>query len=298
MKDQSRFAKKALGQNFLTSTYVRDKILKEAGDLKGKKVLEIGPGLGFLTEELLKAGADVTAVELDTRAFKILGNQFSSYKNLNLINDDILQVNLDDLFGDEEYCVIANIPYNITGPIIRKLLEKVSNKPRFVLIMVQKEVGLKICDPVSKTTENTEESGEGQPFGVPLRGVAEASKKRTKSKRSILSIAVEVYADATYCFTVGREDFEPSPKVDSAIIKLEVLKKPLISKTEQRDFFTVVNGGFSEKRKKIGNVLGKFFGIPSNELLGDLDKNRRAETLTIDEWLKLMENFKAINERE
>jgi len=291
MQDQSRFAKKSLGQNFLISTTVRDGIIKEAGDLKGKKVLEIGPGLGFLTEELLRTGADLTAIELDKRAFKILGTQYSSRKNFNLINDDILQVNLDDLFGTDEYCVIANIPYNITAPIIRKLLEKTANKPSFVLIMVQKEVGLKICDPVSKVADEVEESGKGQPFGVPLRGVAEASKKRTKSKRSILSIAVEVYAEAKYCFTVNRENFEPSPKVDSAIIKLTILDKPLITQDEQRDFFTVVNGGFSEKRKKIGNVLGRFFGIPSNELLGDLDGNRRAETLTINEWLKLVENL-------
>lgn len=293
MKDQSRFAKKSLGQNFLISTTVRDGIIKEAGDLKGKKVLEIGPGLGFLTEELLKTGADLTAIELDKRAFKILGTQFSSRKNFNLINDDILQTDLDALFGTDEYCVIANIPYNITAPIIRKLLEKTANKPSFVLIMVQKEVGLKICDPVSKGNDGeAEASGEGQPFGVPLRGVAEASKKRTKSKRSILSIAVEVYAEAKYCFTVNRENFEPAPRVDSAIMKLTILDKPLITPDEQRDFFTVVNGGFSEKRKKIGNVLGKFFGIPSNELLGDLDGHRRAETLTIKEWLKLMENFK------
>ena len=294
MKDQSRFAKKHLGQNFLTSTKVRDDILIEAGDLKGKKVLEIGPGLGFLTEELLKAGADLTAVELDERAYRVLSNKLSYATNLRLINGDILQTNLEDLFGNDDYCVIANIPYNITGPIIRKLLEKVARKPSFILLMVQKEVGLKICDPVSKAVDDEQASGEGQPFGVPLQGVAKASQKRTKSKRSILSIAVEVYAEAKYCFTVGREHFEPSPKVDSAIIKMNVLDKPLITPEQQRDFFTVVNAGFSERRKKIGNVLGRFFGIPGKELLGELDPNRRAETLSIEEWLEVTERFRDV----
>jgi 16S rRNA (adenine1518-N6/adenine1519-N6)-dimethyltransferase len=295
MKDQSKFAKKSLGQNFLTSTEVRDKILKEAGDLTGKKILEIGPGLGFLTEKLLEAGADLTAIELDERAFKILQNKFGPLPNFNLLNADVLQTNLEDLIGSQEYSVIANIPYNITGPIIRLLLEKTKHKPKFALLMVQKEVGLKICDPVSKADEQAPSTGKGQPFGVPLRGVAEPSKKRTKSKRSILSIAVEVYAEAKYCFTVGREHFEPSPKVDSAIIKMTVLDKPLITEAEQRDFFTVVNAGFSEKRKKVGNVLGRFFGIPVKELLGDIDPNRRAETLSIEEWLDITEKFRNLD---
>ncbi|NCP67075.1 16S rRNA (adenine(1518)-N(6)/adenine(1519)-N(6))-dimethyltransferase [bacterium] len=292
MKDQSKFAKKNLGQNFLTSTQVRDDILAEAGDLKNKKVLEIGPGLGFLTEKLLEASADLTAIELDERAFKILQNKFGNFPNFRLLNDDILQTNLDELFESEDYRVIANIPYNITAPIIRKLLEKTKNKPEFALLMVQKEVAQKICDPVNqKNTVEADESGEGQPFGVPLRGVAVATQKRAKSKRSILSVAVEVYAEAKYCFTVTREHFEPSPKVDSAIMKLTVLEKPLITPEQQRDFFTVVNAGFSEKRKKIGNVLGRFFGIPSKDLLGDIDENRRAETLSIDEWLYITEKF-------
>lgn len=295
MKDQSKFAKKNLGQNFLISTDVRAHILKEAGDLKGKKVLEIGPGLGFLTEELLKASAILTAIELDERAFKILQKQFGTYENFTLLNQDILQTDLDNLFKKAPYCVIANIPYNITNPIIRKLLEKTQNKPDFALLMVQKEVAQKICDPVSQAQpKETQDSGTDQPFGVPLRGVSQASQKRAKSKRSILSIAVEVYAEAKYCFTVGRELFEPAPRVDSAIMKLTVLENPLITPEQQRDFFTVVNAGFSEKRKKIGNVLGKFFGVPSDKLLASIDANRRAETLTINEWLEVTDNFSKV----
>lgn len=304
MKDQSKFAKKHLGQNFLTSFEVRDKILDEAGDLKERKILEIGPGLGFLTEALLGVEVHVTAIELDERAFKILSNKFAHKKNLRLLNQDILQTNIDKLFEKDEYFVIANIPYNITNPIIRKLLEKTKNKPVFALLMVQKEVAQKICDPVAHSfhlnskaeiLKQVQDNTTNQPFGVPLRGVAVASQKRAKSKRSILSIAVEVYAEAKYCFTVNRDLFEPAPKVDSAIIKLTTRRKPLIDEEINRDFFTVVNAGFSEKRKKIGNVLGKFFGVPSDQLLGNIDGNRRAETLSIEEWTNITENFQSID---
>lgn len=297
MKDQSKFAKKHLGQNFLTNLEVRNKILTQAGDLKGKKVLEIGPGLGFLTEALVDSGAEVTAIELDERAFNFLSKKFTQKKNLTLLNQDILQTNLEALIGHDDYSVIANIPYNITNPIIRKLLEKTQNKPDFALLMVQKEVAQKICDPVSdqrpKRKPNSDHSLE--PFGVPLRGVAESTVSKKKNKRSILSIAVEVYAVAEYCFTVPRDYFEPVPKVDSAIMKLTTRAEPLIDDETNRAFFTVVNAGFSEKRKKIGNVLGKFFGLPSNQLLGEIDGNRRAETLSIEEWKTITENFQSLN---
>ena len=302
---QNKFAKKHLGQNFLTSTDVRDKILAEAGDLKGKQILEIGPGLGFLTEALLEAGANLTAIELDERAFNILNKKFDQEKSFTLLNQDILQTDLDGLFGNDPYAVIANIPYNITNPIIRKLLEKTQNQPKFCLLMVQKEVAQKICDPIichsglgpesnnkSEILEQVQDDRTNQPFGVPLQGVAQPSQKKKKSKRSILSIAVEVYAQARYCFTVGRELFEPAPKVDSAIMRFDIRSEALVPNAMRRDFFTVVNAGFSEKRKKVGNVLGKFFGIPSDRLLGDIDGNRRAETLTVEEWVNITKNFK------
>ncbi len=268
--DQKKFAKKSLGQNFLNNPAIREKILEEAGDISGKNILEIGPGLGFLTTALIKAKANLTAVELDPRAIKVLNTDFGHNKNFKILNEDILKVDLDELYsskylpaGRQDYSIIANIPYNITNPIIRKITEKTKNKPEFSILMVQKEVGEKIC-------------------------------LHKKTKRSILSIAVEVYAETKYCFTVPRTDFDPAPKVDSAIIKITTRPFPLITEELTNDFFTVVNGGFSEKRKKLSNVIGKFFGIPSDQLLGEIDGNRRAETLSVEEWIEITNNFRKL----
>jgi len=254
----SKFAKKDLGQNFLHNVQVRDDILEEAGDISEKKILEIGPGLGFLTSSLLATKADVYAVEFDKRVAEIISRDFGHMKNFHLFNVDFLQFDLDDLFKNDKYSIIANIPYNITAPIFRKVLEKTENKPEFAIFMVQKEVGQKVCKP---------------------------------KKRSILSVSVEVFAEVKYCFTVSRTDFNPVPKVDSAIIRFDIRKKSLVEKDDLFDFFTVVNAGFSQKRKKVGNFLGKYFGIDVKLLLGDIDPNRRSETFEIEEWIKITKNF-------
>jgi 16S rRNA (adenine1518-N6/adenine1519-N6)-dimethyltransferase len=257
-KSTPKFAKKSLGQNFLQSTEIRDEILKKAGNITETNILEIGPGLGFLTTKLLTAKAHVTAVEMDPRAVEILTADFGHKPNFHLLLGDILQQNLDTLFPQKSYAVIANIPYNITGPILRKLLSQTQNQPTYAILMVQKEVAEKIC--------NTQ-------------------------KRSLLSISVEIFAEAENFLFVGRENFSPAPKVDSAVIKLTIRSKPLIPPTLQKDFFRVVHAGFSEKRKKLGNVLPKFFGMSKSKLLGNIDPNRRAETLTVEEWESITHNF-------
>ncbi len=257
-KRQSGFAKKSLGQNFLQDTFVRDQILELAGDISTRNILEIGPGLGFLTSQLLNAAAYVTAVEFDTRAVKILEKDFGHKQNFRLIEGDFLQQDLDEIFDQKKYSIIANIPYNITNPILRKILEKTGNSPEFAVLMVQKEVAQKVCEP---------------------------------KKRSILSIAVEVYAEARYGFTVDRSCFSPAPRVDSAVMRLDIREEPLVARELQKDFFTVVNAGFSEKRKKLGNVLPKFFGVAKDDIMGSIDPDRRAETLNIDEWLEITRAF-------
>jgi len=147
----SKFAKKDLGQNFLHNVQVRDDILEEAGDISEKKILEIGPGLGFLTSSLLATKADVYAVEFDKRVAEIISRDFGHMKNFHLFNVDFLQFDLDDLFKNDKYSIIANIPYNITAPIFRKVLEKTENKPEFAIFMVQKEVGQKVCKPKKRS---------------------------------------------------------------------------------------------------------------------------------------------------
>ncbi len=260
-KRKAHFAKKSLGQNFLNNTQVRDDILEQAGDISGENILEIGPGLGFLTSALLKAKANLTAIETDERSVRILEREFGHKENFHLILANFLKFDLDEHFKNKKYAIIANIPYNITNPIIKKVLSETKNKPEFCILMVQKEVAQKIC----KT-----------------------------EKRSILSISVEVFAHTKYCFTVGKENFDPSPKVESAILRLDTRQTPLIKLEDENDFFTIVNAGFSQKRKKIGNHIGKFFGIESSKLLGNIDSNRRAETLNIEDWIAIMKNFQKI----
>jgi 16S rRNA (adenine1518-N6/adenine1519-N6)-dimethyltransferase len=270
MKKKS-FAKKSLGQNFLQSSKVRDRILESVGDLKDKNILEIGPGLGFLTNKLIAKKANVTAIELDERAVEILQKDFGHRDNFHLIHGDFLKQDLDKLFeqkepalvkmGNKKYSIIANIPYNITSPILKKVLANTTNKPESMTLMVQKEVGKKICP-------------HGKNF-----------------KRSILSLSVEIFAEAELLFLVDRENFSPVPKVDSAIIQVRTRPEPLVTPEMERDFFTVVHAGFSSKRKKLGNVIGSFFGIESNKILGNIDPNRRAETLNVDEWIDVTKNF-------
>lgn len=263
MKSQEKFAKKSLGQNFLNSTDIRDNILKHAGEISGKNILEIGPGLGFLTEELLDQSAHLTAIDLDDRVIPILKKKFGENENFTLFHGSILDFDLDEHFEQKKYSIIANIPYHITSPILRKILAETKNRPEFALLMVQKEVAEKICPKL----------------------------KKGKTKRSILSISVEVFADAEICFLVGREYFDPAPKVDSAIIKITPKKIPEISPDLEADFFTVVNAGFHEKRKKLGNSIGKYFGVSPKLLLGDIDPNLRAENLSIDNWVTIAKNF-------
>jgi len=244
-----KFAKKSLGQNFLTDPEIRDGILEAAGDIKGKNILEIGPGLGFLTSKLLSSGANLTAVELDDRAVVRLQNDFGHMDHFRLIPGDILDQDLDVMFEQKNYSIIANIPYNITAPILRKTLSSTKNKPDFMLLMVQKEV----------------------------------AQKLVAKKRSILSISVEIFAEAEICFLVGRECFNPVPGVDSAIIKITTRKEPLVSAEDEKKFFQVVNRAFKEKRKKLSNTL------PAEWLEG-IDANLRPEVLDIDDWLKITKN--------
>ncbi len=265
------FAKKHLGQNFLNNPEIRTCILEAAGDISGTNILEIGPGLGFLTAMLLQANANVTAVELDKNAVKILEKDFGHKNNFHLIQGDILEQDLDEIFsgrqspssetllGGDKYGVIANIPYNITSPILRKLLADTQNKPEFAILMIQKEVARKLCD---------------------------------EKKNSVLKISVDVFAKVEILFDVSRKNFFPVPKVDSSVIKLTVYPEPLVDKEMQNHFFKVVRAGFSQKRKKLGNFIGKFFGMEAKELLGGIDPGRRAETLSIGEWEEVTKNYK------
>ncbi len=248
---QQHFAQKNLGQNFLQSVEIRDKIIKSAGDIQERNILEIGPGLGFLTEAILKEKPKkLIAIEFDERAIDILNTKFAQDNNLELIQSDFLRQNLDEIWGNKRWQIIANIPYNITNPILKKICAQTKNKPESAILMVQKEVAEKIVD---------------------------------QKKRSILSISIEIFAKTEYLFTVNRKNFIPSPRVDSAVIKLKIRSTPLVSPELEKTFFSIVNRGFARKRKKLKNNLPP-------EILGNIDENRRAENLEIEEWVEMVKN--------
>jgi len=253
---------KFLGQNWLTDETILEKIIAAAGDIQKQQILEIGPGTGLLTERLLGAGAHVTAVELDPRAQDFVAKKFQKSKRFQLIRKSILNQSVSELMEGNQYRVIANIPYNITSPIVKKFMSEEEMRPTEMLLMVQREVAERIAD--------------------------------TK-KRSVLSISVEVFAESEVLFVVPPEAFDPPPKVHSAIIRITTRPKPLVPNNEQQQFFKVVKAGFLSKRKKLKNTLIPALGLPKDTdiatIFGSVDSNRRAENLIISEWQEIAKNL-------
>ncbi|MFZ2303220.1 MAG: 16S rRNA (adenine(1518)-N(6)/adenine(1519)-N(6))-dimethyltransferase RsmA [Minisyncoccia bacterium] len=251
-------AKKSLGQNFLNSRTVARDIVR-AGELSpADTVLEIGPGKGFLTCEILTSGANIIAVEKDDRMIPILSEKFAKEikaKQLILIHGDILEkINSDTLKLPKTYKLVANIPYYITGQIIRAFLES-KNKPKQMILMVQKEVAFRIV-------------------------------ARDK-KESILSIAVKAYGTPKLIKKVPARYFTPSPKVDSAILSItNISGKNFTSKTAEKYFFEVVRTGFAHKRKILAGNLKEFFGEKTLIVLkkSGVPENARAENLSMEQW--------------
>ncbi len=243
---------KKLGQNFLVDRGVLKKIIHAANLNSDDIVLEIGPGLGVLTIELAKRVKKVIAIEKDRRMCEILKKVLKNYKNVEIINKDILDVGYSTSHI-ETYKLVANLPYYITSPVIRKFLEA-KNNPRLMILMVQKEVAQRIC---------------AQP-----------------PKMSLLSIAVQFYAKPEIISYVSKKSFYPQPKVDSAIIK--IIPKP-IPKINIKKFFNLVKKGFSNKRKMLKNNLKIEESLLKD--LG-LNPKIRAENLSIKDWLKLFHKIR------
>ena len=244
------YPKKSLGQNFLIDQNIINKIIIAAQIKEEDDILEIGPGLGLITKELDKYSKTVLAIEKDTLFAKIL-NDFN-FKNTKIIEADILEyIKKNDI---SNYKIIANIPYYLTSNLIRNLLET-SNQPKEMYLVMQREVAERMC----------------------------------KEKGNILSISVQYYADAKICFNISRNSFWPSPKVDSALIRINPNKK-----YEESDklFFKVVKAGFSSPRKKLINNLSQGLKITKEkleEIFKDLSisKDIRAENLVVEDWIKL-----------
>lgn len=256
--------KKSLGQNFLKSKKVLNKII-EASDLSSTDlILEIGPGKGSLTKELLSVVKKVVAIEKDHRAVKFLEENFAvqiAEGDLHLIHGDVLEFDPKELGG--EYKLVANIPYYITGEILRKFLSS-QNQPTQMVLLVQEEVAKRIV--------------------------------ARDEKESILSISVKAYGEPKYIGTVSRKDFSPSPKVDSAILSIiNISKKSFTgSGISEEKFFDVVRTGFKHKRKKVLKNLALKFDIgemgkgPRFRKDDGTDKSIRAEDLKLEDWLEIV----------
>jgi 16S rRNA (adenine1518-N6/adenine1519-N6)-dimethyltransferase len=250
---------KSLGQNFLTDPNILEKIVQIAGVTSTDSVLEIGAGLGHLTAHLAKHAKAVTAVEVDPRFIPVLSKQLASYSNIRLVEGDILELDQADLIKEDGYLVVANIPYYITSKIIRMLLES-DTKPREIILTIQYEVAKRV----------TADSG----------------------KLNILALSVLMYGIPRMELRIPAGAFYPPPKVDSAVIKIDLHTDPLLPGKQRDLFFQLVKAGFLHKRKTLRNSLSKGLSWSTDRVEAlleetEIDPSRRAQTLSIPEWIKL-----------
>ncbi|MBQ7202939.1 MAG: 16S rRNA (adenine(1518)-N(6)/adenine(1519)-N(6))-dimethyltransferase RsmA [Eubacterium sp.] len=257
---------KALGQNFLIDDTVCPRMAQELFADEDCGVLEIGPGIGVLTKELCRCAGKVVAIELDRRLFPVLSETLGDFDNFKLVEGDAMELDLaelikDDFSGFKSVKVCANLPYYITSPIIMRLLESELDIDEIV-VMVQKEAAERLC-----ATPGTRKSGA-------------------------VTYAVNFYGSAEVLFEVGRESFMPSPNVDSAVIKITLDSSNSYDIEDKDAFFALIKAAFSQRRKTLVNSVSATLNIPKAEIISalesaELDKNVRAEKLTMEEFAKL-----------
>lgn len=262
-------ADKKLGQNFLIDENIVRNIVTAAELSDKDTVLEVGPGIGTLTQGLAESGASVVAVELDKRLLPVLDTTLEGYDNVRIVNGDILQVDIMQTVGVDEFKVCANLPYYITTPIIFALLEKRLPMERLVA-MVQKEVA-----------ERMAAKPGGKDYGA-------------------LSVAIQYYTEPEIAFIVPPSSFIPAPSVDSAVIVCKRREKPPVEVCDEALFFRVVKAAFSLRRKMLNNSL-KNMGIKGEQVakwleLAGVDGKRRAETLSLEDFAALTNTFAASKE--
>jgi 16S rRNA (adenine1518-N6/adenine1519-N6)-dimethyltransferase len=258
--------KKSLGQNFLRDQEVLEKIISAADLEASENVMEIGPGEGVLTQELVKSAGKVIAIEKDDNLAEKLKAKYKNNPKLEIINGDILEVNLPEIFEKnnfQKYKVIANIPYYITSLILRLFLET-TYPPKEMILMVQKEVAQRIS---------------AQP-----------------GQMSILAVGVQYYAQVEILFNVDRKSFYPIPEVDSAVIRIKNIKNDTASKEETKIFFRFVRAGFSAKRKTLLNNLSTSLHLERGEVeerlkKAEIDPVQRAQELSVEDWKKIVNVF-------
>ncbi|OGY43803.1 MAG: ribosomal RNA small subunit methyltransferase A [Candidatus Buchananbacteria bacterium RIFCSPHIGHO2_02_FULL_40_13] len=260
-QEYSIVPQKSQGQNFLFDDNIVKKIITAANLNVQDTVLEIGPGLGVLTDYLINEAGQVIAVELDKKLLGFLEKRYQSVNNLKIIEGDILKLDINAFQLKPDYKIVANLPYNITSNFLRKFLAA-PNPPSKMILMVQKEVAKRI---VAK-----------------------------KGEMNLLAVAVQFYAEPQVLFEVSRQSFWPSPKVDSAVIKIK--RKSQLFPVDQKLFFRLVKIGFSAKRKQLQNNLANGFHLEKNQakdliIKSGLAEKIRAQDLELKDWLRILEQL-------
>lgn len=260
---------KSLGQNFLINPSVCPRMAELSGSGRGVGVIEIGPGIGVLTNELCKLADKVVAIELDKRLLPVLEETLGEYDNLKVVNADVLETDLHKLIEDEfsgmEVVVCANLPYYITSPVIMKLLE--DKLPiSAITVMVQKEAAQRIC--------------------------AEVGSRQSGA----VTVSVNYYAKPEMLFSVSAGSFMPAPKVDSAVIRLNVLGEPPVKVNDEKKLFSVIKAAFSQRRKVISNSLSSGLSLDKSKTAEVLEKsgvplNARAEKLSLQNFADIANNL-------
>lgn len=246
---------KGFGQNFLTSDPILEKIVQSA-DLRGSDVVvEVGPGLGHLTEHLSRAAQRVIAVEIDRGLVRLLVGMYANVPNVEIVEQDILEFEPSAHLGESRYKVVANLPYYITSAALRHFLESV-RAPELLVVMVQREVASRIMSP--------------------------------DGDLNLLAISVRVFGEPRIALRVPAGAFYPQPTVESAVLKIDVYDRPRI-RTLPAKFFKVVSSGFATQRKQLHNSLAQRLWMPPGEApeiieAAGIDPKRRAQTLSIAEW--------------
>lgn len=258
---------KKLGQNFLIKRGIVDEIVHAAELTVGEPVLEVGPGIGTLTQGLAQSGADVTAIELDRRLLEVLDTTLASYDNVRIIHGDVLKLDVPTIMNHKPFKVVANLPYYITTPIIMSLLESKLPIERLV-VMVQKEVALRMI-----------------------------AKPGTKDYGA-LSVAVQYYTEPDIVLDVPPKSFLPAPAVTSSVIRCVLRDKPPVDVIDEKLFFRVVKAGFAQRRKTFSNTM-KTTGLTRDrieELLAkaNIDSQRRGETFTLQEFADVANAWAAL----
>ncbi len=258
---------KKYGQNFLIDSHVIDKIISVADLDKNSRVLEIGPGIGTLTQYLAETAGEVVAVEIDDKLIPILSKTLAEYDNVRVIHGDILKQDTEQIFGGKPFKIVANLPYYITTPIIMSLLE--SGVPaQSITVMIQKEVAERMqAAPGSKN------------YGA-------------------LSLAVQYYAEPYLAANVPPNCFMPRPNVGSAVINLKRLETPPVSVKDPSQMFKLIRGAFNQRRKTLANAVANFDGVAFSredvekalEAMG-LDTRVRGEALTLEQFAALSDEL-------